>query len=169
MIPVTLMMAVTADGKIAKTSGHFPDWTSKEDKKLFAEISKQHGVVMMGEKTFATFPSPLKGRLNVVFTLEKNPPEIPGVKWVSGEPEPILLELEKMGYTSALLGGGAFLNTLFLEKKIINEIILTIEPKIFGAGLGLFNGDFDIGLKLLEIKKINDSSLMLKYKVIYGK
>jgi len=167
MIPVTLMMALTADGKIAKSSGHFPDWTSKEDKKLFAQISKEHGVVMMGEKTYATFPSPLKDRLNIVFTLEKNPPVISGVKWVSGEPEAVLFELEKMGYTSALLGGGAFLNTLFLEKKLINEIILTIEPKIFGAGLGLFNGDFDVNLKLLKIKKINDNALMLKYKVIY--
>lgn len=161
------MMAITADGKIAKTSGHFPDWTSKEDKKIFAEISKKHGVVMMGEKTFATFPSPLKDRLNVVFTLEKNPPKISGVKWVSGEIEPILLELEKMGYTSALLGGGAFLNTLFLEKKLISEIILTVEPKIFGSGLGLFNGDFNINLNLLEIKKINNGSLMLKYKILY--
>ena len=167
MIPVTLMMAMTADGKIAKTSGHFPDWTSKEDKKLFAEISKAHGVVMMGEKTFATFPSPLPDRLNVVFTMEKNPPETPGVKWVSGEPEAIITELEKMGYTSALLGGGAFLNTLFLEKKLINEIILTVEPKIFGAGLGLFNGDFNVNLKLSEVKKINDNSLMIKYKAIY--
>lgn len=160
-------MAITADGKIAKTSGHFPDWTSKEDKKIFAEISKKHGVVMMGEKTFATFPSPLKDRLNVVFALEKNPPKISGVKWVSGEIEPILLELEKMGYTSALLGGGAFLNTLFLEKKLISEIILTVEPKIFGSGLGLFNGDFNINLNLLEIKKINNGSLMLKYKILY--
>lgn len=161
------MMAVTADGKIAKTSGHFPDWTSKEDKKIFAEISKKHGVVMMGEKTFATFPSPLKDRLNVVFTLEKNPPKISGVKWVSGEPEPVLMELEKTGYTSALLGGGAFLNTLFLEKKLISEIILTVEPKIFGSGIGLFNGDFNINLNLLEIKKINNGSLMLKYKILY--
>lgn len=167
MIPVTLMMAMTADGKIAKTSGHFPDWTSKEDKKLFAEISKGHGVVMMGEKTFATFPSPLRDRLNVVFTMEKNKPEQAGVKWVSGEPETVLLELEKMGHTSALLGGGAFLNTIFLEKKLINEIILTVEPKIFGAGLGLFNGDFNVSLKLLEVKKINDNSIMIKYKAIY--
>jgi len=167
MIPVTLMMAMTADGKIAKTSDHFPNWTSKEDKKLFAEISKAHGVVMMGEKTFATFPSPLRDRLNVVFTMEKNKPEQAGVKWVSGEPEKVLLELEKMGYASALLGGGAFLNTLFLEKKLISEIILTVEPKIFGGGLGLFNGDFNINLELTEVKKINDNAVMLKYKVLY--
>lgn len=167
MIPVTMMMAITADGKIAKHDKHFPNWTSKEDKKLFAKISREHGVVMMGEKTFATFPSPLPGRLNVVFTLEKNPSEIEGVKWVTGEPKPVLEELEKMGYKSALLGGGAFLNSLFLEKKLISEIILTIEPKIFGDGLSLFNKDFDVNLKLLGLEKINDNAIMVKYKVIY--
>jgi len=160
-------MAITLDGKIAKNSEHFPNWTSKEDKKLFAKISREHGVVMMGAKTFATFPSPLPGRLNVVFTLEKDPPEIEGVKWVTGEPEPVLEELEKMGYKSALLGGGAFLNTLFLEKKLIKEIILTIEPKIFGDGISLFNKDFDLNLQLKEVKKINDNAIMVKYEVIY--
>lgn len=167
MLPVTMMMAITLDGKIAKNSEHFPNWTSKEDKKLFAKISREHGVVMMGAKTFATFPSPLPGRLNVVFTLEKDPPEIEGVKWVTGEPEPVLEELEKMGYKSALLGGGAFLNTLFLEKKLIKEIILTIEPKIFGDGISLFNKDFDLNLQLKEVKKINDNAIMVKYEVIY--
>jgi dihydrofolate reductase len=167
MIPVTMMMAVTLDGKIAKNSQHFPDWTSKEDKKLFSKISREHGVVMMGAKTFATFPAPLPGRLNVVFSLEKNQPEIDGVKWVAGEPEPILEELEKMGYKSALLGGGAFLNTLFLEKKLIKEIILTIEPKIFGDGISLFNKDFNINLQLKKMEKINDNAIMVKYEVIY--
>jgi dihydrofolate reductase len=164
---VIMMMAMTADGKIAKDSGHFPNWTSKEDKKLFAQISKEIGVVMFGEKTFATFPSPLPNRLNVVFTQNLDKPEIESVKWVTGEPELILAELEKIGFSSALLGGGAYLNTLFLEKKLIDEIIITIEPKIFGAGLGLFNGDFNINLKLIDMQKINENALMLKYQVKY--
>ena len=167
MIPITMMMAITLDGKIAKHAKHFPDWTSSEDKKLFAKISKEHGVVMMGQKTFATFPAPLPGRLNVVFTLEENPPIIKGVKWVGGEIKPIIKELEQMGYKKALLGGGAFLNSLFLKEKLISEIILTIEPKIFGDGISLFNGDFDVKLKLKKVEKINDNAIMVKYKVIY--
>ncbi|MCX6766891.1 MAG: dihydrofolate reductase family protein [Candidatus Moranbacteria bacterium] len=192
---IILMMAMTADGKIAKTSDHFPDWTSKEDKKYFFETTKKHGAVLMGEKTFLTlapkpknnasgtasserdnagsfgegpaFPKPLPDRLNVVFTLEKNPPEQENVKWVSGEPEKVLEELEKMGYKSAILGGGAYLNTQFLKKKLIDEIWLTIEPKIFGDGLGIFGGDFDQDLKLISFEKINENSVVAKYKVVY--
>jgi len=163
---IILMMAMTADGKIARSSDHFPDWTSKEDKKYFFETTKRHGVVIMGESTFKTFPKPLPDRLNVVFALEKNPPETKDVKWVSGEPEKVLAELEKMGYESAILGGGANLNAQFLKKKLVDEIWLTIEPKIFGNGLGIFSGDFDEDLKLLNIEKINENSVVVKYKVL---
>lgn len=166
MIPVTLIMAATLDGKIAKNSNHLANWTSPEDKKIFVEISREFGLIMMGSKTFNTFGSPLKNRLNVVFS-EKEEISQDGVLWVKGEPENILEKLENMGYKKALLGGGAGLNTMFLKKKLINEIILTIEPKIFGSGISLFNEEFDINLELLEIKKINNNSYQVKYKVNY--
>ena len=153
------MMAVTADGKIAKSHDHFPDWTSKEDKKMFAAVTKKHGVVIMGDKTFFTFPKPLPDRLNVVFTFLKKPPKMKNVMWVGGNPKNVLKKLEKMGHKSAILGGGAFLNTQFLKKKLINEIWLTIEPKIFG-------GDFNQDLKLLNVEKINDDAVVVKYKVL---
>lgn len=159
-------MAMTVDGKIAKDKTQFADWTSREDKKLFVEISKAHGVIMMGENTFNTFPAPLKERLNVVFS-ETDHEAREGVKWVKGDPEKVLEELEALGYKSALLGGGSFLNSLFLEKKLISEIILTVEPKIFGTGLSLFNKDLNADLKLLEVKNLNENTLMLHYQVVY--
>ncbi|MBN2854173.1 dihydrofolate reductase [Patescibacteria group bacterium] len=163
---VIMMMAITADGKIAKDSTQFADWTSREDKKLFAKTSKECGAVLMGENTFKTFPSPLKERLNVVFSENENNPEIEGVKFVKGEPEKVLAELENLGYEKVLLGGGAFLNSLFLEKKLINEIMVTVEPKIFGAGLSLFNRDLDANLKLLNVEKINEDTVLLHYQVL---
>ncbi|MFA6106998.1 MAG: dihydrofolate reductase family protein [Patescibacteria group bacterium] len=166
MIKVILMMVMTADGKIAKTDDHFPDWGSSEDKKLFARVTKEAGVIIMGRNTFNTLPSPLPGRLNVVFTKDKNREEIPGVKWVTGEPEEVLSELEKTGYKTVILAGGAKINTLFLEKNLIDEMHLTIEPKIFGDGLGIFNGDFDVKLELLSMEKLNENTIAMKYKVI---
>ena len=123
-------------------------------------------MVLLGEKTFHTFPAPLPNRLNVVFTLEKDPKPIEGVKWVSGEPEKVLEELESMGYQSALLGGGAYLNGLFLKKGLVDELMVTVEPKIFGDGLSLFSGDFDVNLEFISMEKINDNSIVLKYKVL---
>lgn len=167
MIKVIMMMAITVDGKIAKDKTQFADWTSKEDKKLFVEISKACGAIVMGENTFKTFPAPLKERLNVVFTENPQQTEIPGVKFVSGDPQIVLQELEELGYREVLLGGGSFLNSLFLEQKLITEIVLTVEPKIFGSGLSLFNRDLDANLKLLEFKNLNEDTLMLRYRVLY--
>ena len=160
------MMAITADGKIAKDSAQFADWTSTEDKKLFAKTSRECGAVLMGENTFKTFPSPLKERLNVVFSENENNPETDGVKWVSGEPEKVLQELSELGYEKVILGGGSFLNSLFLKKGLINEIMLTVEPKIFGTGLSLFNQDLDANLKLINTEKINENSVLLHYEII---
>ncbi len=168
MIPVTLIMAITVDGFIGKSKDHFANWTSPEDKQLFVKTSKDFGLIMMGENTFKTFPAPLPKRLNVVFSL--NPPakeERDNVLWVSGDPKQVLEKLKEMGYNRALLGGGATLNSLFLKEKLISELILTVEPKLFGQGLSLFNQEFDLNLKLIETKQLNSDTIMLRYKVVY--
>ncbi len=162
------MMAITLDGKIAKNSSHFANWTSSEDKKIFKKISKDFGVFMVGDNTFKTFPGPLPGRLNVVFSRTKNPMQEGDLKYVQGDPKEVLKELEEMGYEKALLCGGANLNSLFLKNKLIDEMIITIEPKIFGAGLDLFSSEFDADLELKSVEKINDNAINIKYKVIYN-
>lgn len=162
-----MMMAMTLDGKIAKNKNQFANWTSPEDKKLFIEVSKDHRVIMMGENTFKTFPKPLPNRLNVVFSYKGGTNINGSLKWVSGDPIKVLQDLEQQGYTKALLGGGAMINSIFLRAGLINEIILTIEPKIFGSGISLFNEDANIDLELLEHRLLNRNLIMLKYKVIY--
>ena len=166
MIQVTLMMAITLDGKIARTSDHAATWTSPEDKALFVKTSKDYGVIMMGENTFNTFLKALPGRLNVVFSQKLNEPQN-NVKWVKGEPELVLAELENMGYNKVLLVGGAYLNGLFFEKKLVSEMIITIEPKMFGQGLSLFDRSFEADLELLDTNKLNDNTLALHYKINY--
>lgn len=163
-------MAVTVDGKIAKDSKHFPDWTSKEDKQFFARESKKAKVVILGGKTFDTFPAPLKDRLNAVVTIDKGYKSVPGKVRVYYKKSLkfVKQDLEKLGYKKAILGGGAFINGLFLKQKLVDEIIVIVAPKLFGKGLGLVEGfDFDYNLKLLDTYKINKNSVLLKYKVLY--
>src|SRR3989338_1485183 len=65
-----LIMAMTADGIIARDSQHTADWTSAADKKAFIAETKKHGVIIMGETTFATIGRPLPGRLNFILSLQ---------------------------------------------------------------------------------------------------
>ena len=52
----------------------------------------------------------------------------------AGDLKTILNELENRGFSKALICGGTFVNTMFLKNNLIDEIQLTIEPKIFGSG-----------------------------------
>ena len=76
--------------------------------------------------------------------------------------KPRLIE-EKM-----LILGGPEIATLFLKEYLIDEIWLTIEPKIFGEGGNFAMGEkLDIELKLLSCTRLNENgTLVLKYKVV---
>ncbi|MBI5221369.1 MAG: dihydrofolate reductase [Candidatus Magasanikbacteria bacterium] len=154
---VILLMAITVDGKIAKSPDHPATWTSRADKKVFVAETKKAGVIIMGETTYDTIGKPLPGRLNIVMSLspDKNK-NIPGLlEFTNTPPKELLAELESRGFSSVIIGGGATINGLFLREKLIDEIWLTIEPKIFGEGLSLFKGaEVDVDLELLEVNKI---------------
>lgn len=162
-------MAATLDGKIAKHATQFADWTSKADKKIFVAETKKAGVIIMGETTYDTIGRPLPGRLNVVLSLEpekrENIPDI--LEFTKKLPRELLADLAKRGFETAILGGGATINGLFLKENLIDEIWLTIEPKIFGDGISLFKGaDMDLNLKLISVEKIDENVLQARYEII---
>ncbi len=164
---VTLLMALTLDGKIAKGPDHYSDWTGKEDKKLFAGISKKAGVVIMGSKTFNTFGKPLPNRKNIILTRNKNRiSEWENLVYTDKKPPEILKDLEKEGFSNVILAGGAIINSLFATEKLIDEIIVTISPKIFGYGISLFSDQIAMELELKEVERVGTDLVCLKYKVI---
>ncbi len=164
---VTLIMAMTVDGKIAKSSGHFTDWTSKEDKQFFLAKTKDIGVVIMGKNTYNTFKRALPNRLNVVLSRQGGNSVSGQLEFSSASPRELLENLAKRGYERVALIGGAAVNGAFLRAGLIDEILLTIEPRTFGEGLNLFSGiDVDISLSLISIKKLNKDVFCLHYKII---
>jgi dihydrofolate reductase len=161
------MAAVTIDGKIARHEHHLVDWSSKEDKKLFMQTSKRAGVVILGNNTYETFPSPLPGRLHIVLTtnLADKQNRSGEIEFTDRSPAEIVAALESRGYTEAVLTGGAQVNALFLAANMVDEIWLTVEPYIFGVGLDLFRGvPFDLRATLLEVRQLNEGgSVLLRY------
>lgn len=82
--------------------------------------------------------------------------------------------LKKKGYRNILVEGGPTLLCSFLKESLIDEIFLTIAPKIYGNEKGstlslvegyLFPKKATKNLSLLSIKKLN-SELYLRYKVL---
>lgn len=163
---VFLIMAQTMDGIISRSSHEFVDWTGSADKKMFMQITKEAGVVIMGSKTFDTIGKPLPGRKNIVMTRNsERVSDSPDLVYTADSPSKILENLQNQGFTQAAVIGGSQINTLFAEAGLINEIIITVAPKIFGVGLSLFNTSLDINLELLSSEILEKDYVLQRYLV----
>ena len=163
---VILLMAVTADGMIARDSSQIIDWTGKKDKKYFVHITRKSGVMIMGSKTFDMIGKALPGRKNIVMTRDKSrKSHDKDLIFTDKAPSVIIKELHAQGFETAVLIGGTIVNTLFLKENLIDEIHVTIVPRFFGKGLPLFNKSFDTQLELINIEKLGQNHILLKYRV----
>lgn len=166
---VVLLMAITVDGKIAKHTTHPATWTSKADKKVFIEATKSAGVIIMGQTTYDTIGRPLPGRLNVVMNPKPDTLEniLGTLEFTNTQPMELLKELEARGFGTVIIGGGSTINGLFLNQGLLDEVWLTIEPRLFGEGLSLFRGaDVNVELQLLEVMKLDENVLQVRYRII---
>lgn len=164
---VLLMMAQTADGFISRSSNEFIDWTGSSDKKMFMQITKKAGVVITGSKTYDTIGKPLPGRKNIVLTRNKErKSNHPDLVYTSDSVQNVLSTLQQEGFSQAVIIGGSEINSLFAKENLIDEIILTIAPRIFGQGLNLFNLSLDLQLELQSTKVIEENYIVLRYRVI---
>jgi len=163
---VILLMAVTADGMIARNAMQMVDWTGKGDKTYFVHITQQAGAMIMGSKTFDTIGRVLPGRKNIVMTRDKTrTSQDRDLIFTDQTPGQILNDLKARGFESAALIGGAVVNTLFMKENLIDEVHLTIVPRLFGKGLSLFNQSLETRLELMDIHKIDQGHVLLKYRV----
>ncbi len=163
---IILLMAVTADGMIARNSMELIDWTGKADKKYFIHITREAGAMIMGSKTFDTIGKVLPGRKNIVMTRDKTrTSQASNLIFTSQTPKEIIKDLEAQGFESAALIGGSTVNTVFIKENLIDEIHVTIVPRLFGKGLSLFNEIVDTRLELMDMEKIDRGHVLLKYRV----
>jgi dihydrofolate reductase len=169
-----LIFVSTLDGKITRWRDPvIRTWSSKADQTYFDAIWSNYRVIIMGSGTYS--PAPLKPdpkHLYIVFTRQpekyKNT-AVPGQLEFTSEPPSVLLErIKKTGEKTVLIVGGAQIATYFLREQLIDELWLTIEPRIFGTGGGFVNEEnLDIKLTLISITKANEQgTLLTKYKVL---
>jgi dihydrofolate reductase len=162
---VILVMATTLDGKIARDSNHPADWTGKEDKKKFVEITQRAGAMIMGSRTFDTIGRALPGRRNIVMTRNRSRQSDGNLVFTDQPPDLILRGLVQEGFSEVALIGGAQINSLFARANLIDEIYLTVVPVVFGKGLSLFDCDLNTRFLLVDTECIPDGSVVLRYQV----
>lgn len=172
---IILAIVTSLDGKSTKDSQSPSQWASQEDQQKFFSLIKKHNLIVMGKNTYLIRKPYLKlvpGKLRVVMTRHPEKfkkDQLPGVlEFINQSPKQLVRKLEQKGYKQMLLVSGPKLNTAFLKDKLIDELLLTLEPKIFGQGKGLVDQiPLDVNLKLKSIKRLNpQGTLLLKYQII---
>ncbi len=164
---VILFCTTSVDGKIATGSADSTEWTTKGNKRIFAEETKKAGVIIMGNNTFKAIGRPLPDRLNVVVTASTAGKESQrGVlEYMAAQPRRIWEQLKKRGFKTVFVIGGGRANSLFMKAGVINEIWLLWEPVVLGEGLGLFAEVGKTKLKLISVQRVLDNLLFVKYGV----
>lgn len=171
---VILAIVTSVDGKSTSGSEGPRKWASKEDQIYFSSLIKKHKLIVMGKNTYLVNKSiikPSKDKLRIVMTRDPQKfkkVQVPGRLEFRNEPPKQFIKRLKEKFNTMLLVSGASLNTAFFKEKLINELWLTLEPKIFGLGKGLVDQvPLNVNLKLKAIKKLNpQGTLLLKYDVL---
>jgi dihydrofolate reductase len=169
-----LVFVSTLDGKITKWGDpHVKSWSSQNDQDYFKKIWNDTRLIIMGSNTFHF--EPIKANPEHLLIIMTREPEkykkyeVPGqLEFRSETPGQIAERYKKEGHKCMLVVGGAHIATSFLKEQLVDELWLTIEPKIFGMGGNfVIEEKLDINLELISSKSVNkQGTLLTKYSVI---
>jgi dihydrofolate reductase len=165
---IILYIASSLDGYIARENGDV-DWLPTNTDSGYVDFYKSIDTVIMGKTTYdqiLTFGTyPYTGKRSLVFTRNDSLTKDENVEFVSNVKE-ITRELVSSSEGNIWLVGGSELFSVFLQHKLVDEIILSIIPTVLGKGISLFqNINQEVNLEL--IKTTEYSGLVeLTYKVL---
>lgn len=169
-----LIFVSTLDGKITRWNDPFvKKWTSIQDKGYFNQAWNNASLIVIGSHTFDAEPiKPSKNHLLLVMTGRPEAYQSYAVEgqleFISASPVQLFQKYEQAGYRQMLVAGGAQVATSFLKAKLIDELWLTLEPKIFGQGSNFVADEkLDIELELLSSEKVNEQGTLInKYAIL---
>ena len=168
---VTLFMAMSLNGIIARKNNE-EDFLSHYGWEYFCKLVKEYGNFIIGRKTFEIVRKLYEGYgfddFKDVTKVVLSRSRLKEKGYIhANSPKEALNKLKKLGYQKALLTGGSTVNTAFAKEKLINEVIVNIEPVVVGEGIPLFKmSKFDLKLKLKSMKRYEDSGVNMNYSVI---
>ena len=166
---VTYKVAATVDGRVTAPGSRWI--TGEESRRLVHELRAASDAVAVGMGTVRADDPRLDARdVEVVrqprrLAFGLGPlPEGSELELRSGAPEEELRQLAAEGVQSLLLEGGPTLATAFLERDLIDKLLVFVAPKLSGSGPHLF-GELGrvVGLKNLRVRGVGDDLLVEAY------
>lgn len=170
---ITIEMACSINGLIATEDGN-EDFLAYRGWEIMLEFLKEYDVLIWGRKTWENILSwgddylnDLKD-INIIILSEKSKQQnkFQNVVYCNSI-EDCLKLCEKLKYEKLFISGGATINNAFMEKGIVNNIILNYNPFVLNKGIPLFKGNyFENKLKLEKIVREQEDIVQVHYSVI---
>jgi len=170
-----LWATLSANGNYARASATHPP--KPEATADFAAHALSHGNFIVGRRTFEAFQAqpgragaeggsalnPFANTTIVVVSTTLTEPI--GVRAAS--PEASLEALRERGYETALLAGGETLHNAFLERNLVDELLLNVVPTLEDEGLKiLMPKGIRRDLELLGTKQLAAGIVQLHYALL---
>lgn len=156
----------TLDGKVAVKKPNYWPIGSKIDHQILLELRSWADCLLHGKNLAREFGEVTKK------SLKRYHPHLPYIVVTSHNLPDLVSMLQEKGYKRVLVEGGPTLLTSFLKEDLIDEIFLTISPKIFGSEKDitltlvegyLFPPNQIKKFKLISVKKMGDE-VFLRYR-----
>jgi riboflavin biosynthesis pyrimidine reductase len=168
---VTLWMATSLNGMAARENGA-EDFLSAHDWDLFVELVGASESLVWGRVTHELFIGSVRQLFPelIVVVVTRDPVlAVDSGTARAASPEQAIAELVSRGATSAILAGGPRLNGAFAAARLIDEVILGVEPVLVTSGLPMVVGEApDLRLALVEVDDRRRPTLCLRYRVVGG-
>lgn len=175
MRKVVLGIAASLDNFIARENGDV-DWLSMQDLTEAADEGKAFfesiDTILFGRKTYEKGlelggASSFSATMNYVFTRHAPPAsQTVNIKFVSDDVKDFVENLKQQTGKNILLMGGGLLAQTFFAEKLIDEIILGVQPVVLGRGIPLFiPHDRQTDLQLVDVKIRKSGTVQLSYLV----
>lgn len=166
MRKIILYIASSLDGFIASDDGSV-EWLFHDQDYGYGEFYDSVDTLIMGRLTYEQVLGfgeyPWAGKTTYVLSRKKRKQD-EHAEFLSLGIIDFMRELKlKTGRNIWLVGGGQ-VNTLFLQNRLIDEIILSVHPVILGHGLPLFaNLELKRDLKLNKSQVFDSGLVQLHY------
>lgn len=165
-------VATSLDGFIAHADGSFDGfpWSDEVVERFMASLG-QFDTVLMGRLTYEvglqagqTSPYPMMKQVVFSRTMEASPDS--AVTLISDHVPSFVRDLKtQSGQAIWLCGGGQLASDLFAE-GLIDQLIVKLNPVLFGSGIPLFTDQIDVTqLSLVNQHTCDNGTLFLTYDI----
>ncbi|WP_394836557.1 dihydrofolate reductase family protein [Pendulispora rubella] len=172
MRKLSYYIASTVDGFISHADRSLEGFLMEGDhaQDFFASL-QSYDTVLMGRETYdlgrkfgVTNPYPTMEQYVFSRTLKESPD--PAVKVVSENVAGLVRELKNRQGKDIWLCGGADVASQLFTEGLIDEVIVKVNPVLFGSGKTMFSDQVKLtALELVDKKFFNSGVVVLRYRV----